>query len=55
MFTVFVIGNEGISWTQNFETEKDAIDYAEYLELLHFQFVSVQDPNEKEILRFENE
>ena len=35
-------------------TEFDAIEYAEYLNNLHFRFIAVQDPNEREILKFEN-
>lgn len=54
MFTVSVIGNEGFAWTEKFENEKDAVEYAEYLNVLHFQFISVQDKEEREILKFEN-
>lgn len=55
MYRVFVIdGDKGV-WEQMCETEHEAIEYAEYLNRLHFNFVSVIDEEfEKEILRFEN-
>lgn len=55
MYSVLVIGDDGFFWKQDCETEHDAIEYAEYLNRLHFKFIAVQDPNEKEILKFENE
>lgn len=55
MYRVFVIDNEKDTWIQECETEHDAIEYAEYLNRLHFNFVSVQNEYDKEILRFENE
>ena len=55
MYRVLVIDNDKGFWEQICETEQDAIEYAEYLNRLHFNFVAVIDEKfEKEILRFEN-
>ena len=55
MYSVIVIDNEKDYWQQKCETEQDAIEYAEYLNRLHFNFIAVIDDEfEKEILRFEN-
>lgn len=54
MYSVFVIDNDKNFWKQDCKTEQDAIEYAEYLNRLHFNFIAVQDNEGKEILKFEN-
>lgn len=54
MYSVLVIDNDGSFWKQDCKTEQDAIEYAEYLNNLHFRFIAVQDKDEREILKFEN-
>lgn len=55
MFKVIVIDQEtNNNFTQDFENEFEAIEYAEGCNWLMFNFVAVQDEYGNEILRFEN-
>ena len=55
MFSVTVRDEEtNHNFSQNFESENEAIEYAEGCNWLKFNFIVVQDEHENEILRFEN-
>lgn len=55
MFRVIVKDEEiGKDYTQDFETDVEAIDYATDCNFWKFTFIAVQDESGHEILRFEN-
>lgn len=55
MYRVIAIDEEtNKCFSQDFENETMAIEYAEGCNWLKFSFVVVQDEHENEILRFEN-
>ena len=55
MFTVIVRDEETKNnFSQDFESENEAIEYAEGCNWLKFNLIVVLDNHENEILRFEN-
>ena len=50
---VIYIDDEGQSEVQHCENERDGVEFAEYLNRLHFPFIAVH-VNEREVVRFEN-
>ena len=55
MYRVFIRDDETEqNYSQDFESESEAIQYAEDCNWLRFNLILVQDEYENEILRFEN-
>ena len=53
MFRVIVIDDKK-GWVEDFKEEQEAIDYAIYLNKLHFRFIAVQNEEGRELISFNN-